>query len=250
MSENKTNERIKLQSLSASQRWLTCTASLLYNDKPFMEKEVTVMGSLCHKISELMLRSHFFGEDHGEELKALRHDPFLSEDGKIAVKCTERLWGISENYATYAKSMAKEHAHPNQEVFIEEKVNLKFYGYDKIGYVDFMAVTPEAIVIVDLKTGRVPVSADVNSQMLLYAVATVQKNGLRERIITAIAQPVINAFDAYEYTPAMLGEWYAGQRQAMDEIAKNELVYRPSAKACKYCDHRDFCNERIKKGVC
>lgn len=248
MSDNK-NEKIKIQSLSASQRWLSCTASLLYNKKPFVETETTLNGSLGHKIAELMLRNYFFGENTKEEINMLKKEPFKSTDGKISVKCTPRILDIAENYVNYVKSVVKTYDNPDKALFIEEKIDLKFYGYEKTGYADFVLLTPELIYIIDLKTGRNKVDADGNSQMLLYAIGFIQKFGLRPRIINAIVQPSIYSINAYEYTKDQVNEWYKNQAQSMTEIAEEKLVYRPSEKACKYCDHREFCNERIKKGV-
>jgi len=249
MSEKIKNEKIKLQSLSASQRWLNCTASLLYNNKPFVENKNTLTGSLCHKIAELMLRSYFFGEQNYNELMVLRHEPYYNEDHSIEVQCTPQLWSIAENYVKYVKGVVKAYDHPEKKIFIEKKINLKFYGYEKYGFADFVLLTPDVLYIIDLKTGRNEVSADNNSQMLLYTIGLIQEFGARKRNITAISQPILNSVNAYEYTKRQLNAWYKNQAQALYEIAENKLVYRPSEKVCKYCDHRDFCNERIKKGV-
>lgn len=248
MSEKKINE-IRLQSLSASQRWLQCTASLLYNNKPFVDTKVTLSGSLCHKISEVMLRSYFFNETNQDLLTQLRNEPFYSEDKGVKVKCTNQLWQIAEDYVEYVKGVVKAYDHPKKKIFIEKKINLKFYGYNKFGYADFVLLTPEVIFIIDLKTGRNEVSAENNSQMILYSIGLIQEFGVREKIITAISQPIIRAVNAVQYTKNQINSWYKSQSSALNEIIENKLVYRPSTKVCKYCDNRDFCNERIKKGV-
>lgn len=249
MSKKNNDEQIKLQSLSASQRWLNCTASLLYNNSPFQDNEITLQGSLCHKIAELMLKSYFFNEEHTDELKTLRTEPFASEDGKIKVKCTSSLWSIAEQYVEYVKEVVKANDHEDKKIFIEKKIKLTFYGYSKIGFADFVLVTPKVLYIIDLKTGRVAVDADNNSQMILYAIGTIQELGARPKIITAISQPIIHAVNAYSYTPKQINQWYKNQAKPLNEIVNNKLEYRPSEKVCKYCDHRDLCNERIKKGI-
>lgn len=249
MSENKKDEKIKLQSLSASARWLSCTASLLFNNEPFTETKTTLMGSLGHKIAELMLKEYFFGENNAAELHALRHEPYYNEEGNIKVQCTHKLWTIAQDYVQYVKTVARQFNHDEKKIFIEKKINLKFYGHEKNGFADFVLITPELIFIIDLKTGRNEVDADENSQMLLYAIGLIQEFGVRQRIITAISQPLIKKTHAYEYTKEQIILWYKKNSQAMREINENKLVYRPSEKACKYCDNRNFCNERIKQGI-
>ena len=60
MENIETNKKIKTQSISASHRWLNCTASLLYNDKPFQETEVSLNGSMIHEVGVLDIKKIIF----------------------------------------------------------------------------------------------------------------------------------------------------------------------------------------------
>ena len=187
-------------------------------------------------------------ENKHNELMVLRHEPYYNEDHSIKFNAHSSC-GALPKIMSNMSGVVKAYDHPEKKIFIEKKINLKFYGYEKYGFADFVLLTPDVLCIIDLKTGRNEVSADNNSQMLLYTIGLIQEFGARKRNITAISQPILNSVNAYEYTKRQLNAWYKNQAQVLYEIAENKLVYRPSEKVCKYCDHRDFCNERIKKGV-
>ena len=249
MENIETNKKIKTQSISASHRWLNCTASLLYNDKPFQETEVSLNGSMIHEVASLTLKNYFFKEKNDEKIANIKTEKYFSKDKTIFVEWKPSYQKMVDNYFEYVKSIYEKYADDESKVLIEHKLSCNFYGQQKIGYADFVLITKTNIIIVDLKTGRNKVDASENSQMLMYVIGIMQEFGARENVITAISQPIIYNVEAYIYTPEELVSWYKNQAQSMSEILSGKLVYRPEKMRCKYCDHRSECAERIKQGV-
>ena len=106
MSEKNKNEKIRLQSLSASQRWLQCTASLCFITINHLWIPKLLYQVLC-AISEVMLRSYFFNETNQDLLTQLRNEPFYSEDKSVKVNAQPQLWQIAEDYVEYVKGVVK-----------------------------------------------------------------------------------------------------------------------------------------------
>lgn len=241
--------KIKLQSISASSRWLQCSASLKYNQS-FTENVHTLKGNLIHNVSALRLREVFFNENHTVEIEKLKNEKYVSQnDPNLFAVWDSDCEKTSEGYVNYAIKLNKQYTPHTIE--IEKKQWLKWYDYDKYGYVDLLMISDDYIIIVDLKTGRGAVDTEENTQMLLYAIGVIQEYTKKNNkaFILSIYQPLINNTQAFEYSLGQISQFYASKRDKMNEIITGELKYDPSPTACKWCDYRDSCNERIKKGV-
>lgn len=244
--------KIALQSISASARWLKCTASLQWN-KDFIENVNTLKGNLIHKVIALRLKEIFFKENHREYIKKLKTDDYVSEKNKdLKTKWDNDCEKTFDGCIAYARKMYNQYKPHTIE--IEKKVNLIWYGYKKFGYIDFIMISDEYTIIIDWKTGRTVVENDDNSQMLMYAVGKIQEQRKQKdftpmRYIISICQPLLKLKPPFQYTINQISRFYNSHKKAMDEIISGNLVFRPSSLACKWCDHRDSCNERIKQGV-
>jgi RecB family exonuclease len=247
-------EKHKL-SPSASGRFLTCSASLQHN-KGSSENETTLKGSLQHEVAFYMLSQVVHNEDHRDTIKALTSEDNWyesKENPNIKVKWLKEYEITVNNYVRYVMKLVDEYA--PQEIFLEKKIEMKFHDSDIRGTVDCVMVKDNGdIIIVDLKTGRTKVKTEDNNQMLMYAYGVVQDmwkktNKLPQSIIISIFQPLVNNTSAMEYTLQQLMDWYIDKTEVMKEINTGNLVYRPSKEACKFCQFKIKCNERIKKGV-
>lgn len=240
---------------SASGRFLTCSASLQHNTGSG-ENETTLKGSLQHEVAFYKLSQQLFNEDHRDTIDALTSEDnwYESKDNPlIKVKWQKEYENTVNNYVRYVVEMAQQYN--AQEIFLEQKVKMKFHDNDISGTVDCVMLKDNGdIIIVDLKTGRTKVKTEDNNQMLMYAYGIVQDiwkktKKLPNSIIISIYQPLVNNTSAMEYTLQQLMDWYIDKTQVMNEINTDKLVYRPSQDACKFCQFKIKCNERIKKGV-
>ena len=244
--------KVMIQSISASSRWLKCTASLQYN-KDFKANINTLKGNLIHDVSALRLKEIFLEENHQEEIERLKTSDFVDNNDKTLVtRWDNDCEKTHEGYINYAIKVYKQYQPHTIE--IEKKVNLSWYGYKKYGFIDLVMISDDYTIIIDLKSGRTKVESEDNSQMLMYAIGKIQEEQAKNsdftgRYIISICQSLVNNIKAYEYSLNQIARFYASHKKAMEEIIKGELQYRPDPTACKYCDFRDKCTERIKKGV-
>lgn len=240
---------------SSSQRFLTCTASLPYN-LGFSENIYTLKGNLQHKVAFLRLDQYFNDNDHDKEIEKLTNpdNDFISKNDKeLKTHWDNGCEKTVDSYISYVKRLEKQFK--PKMVFLEYFIKMKFYGNKINGVVDLaMVMDNNNIIIVDLKTGYNKVEAEDNSQMLMYGYGMIQDlykktKKTPKKIIISIAQSSINNTIAVEYSLNQMIQWYKDQARPLKEINTNKLVFRPSPKACKYCEHRDECNERIRQGV-
>lgn len=240
---------------SASERFLTCTASLQHNTG-FSESTTTLKGNLQHEVAALRLLQIFKGEDHAEEIERLTDydNDYISPNNKnIKVRWTHDCEPVVDNYVSYVQRLVQEFK--PKEVFIEYKIKMFFYGNAISGTADFVMILPNNdIFIVDLKTGRVKVETKDNKQMLIYGYGVLQDmnrkyNIVATHVIISICQSLINNTQAKKYSINQLATWYLDQFGPMRQINSDKLVYNPSPTACRYCQYRSKCNARIKAGV-
>lgn len=244
--------KVNIQSISASSRWLKCTASLLYN-KDFKSNINTLKGNLIHEVSALRLKEIFFKENHSDEIERLKTSDYVDNNDKsLITRWDNDCEKTHEGYINYAIKMYKQYEPHTVE--IEKKINLTWYGFKKYGFIDLVMISDDYTIIIDLKSGRTKVESEDNSQMLMYAIGKIQeeqakKSEFNGRYIISICQSLVNNVKAYEYSLNQISRFYSSHAKKMEEILFDRLQYDPSETACKWCDHRANCNERIKKGV-
>jgi len=240
---------------SSSERFLTCTASLPYNIE-FTENEATLKGNLQHSVAFLRLAQIYMGKDHTKEIERLTdysHEYVSTRTPSLKVKWDKDCERTVDNYIGYIKRMVQQFQ-PSMIAF-EFRVKMTFFDNAINGVVDCVMVLPNNdIIIIDLKTGRVKVETEDNSQMLMYAYGIAQDlykktEAIPQNIIVSICQSLVNNTKAVKYSVSQLAKWYSDNAQAMFEINTDKLVFRPSKNACHYCQHRADCNERIRAGV-
>ena len=243
--------KIKLQSISASERWLQCTKSLEYN-QTFTSNRNATYGKMVHEAVSLRLKEIFGKEDNKERIKQIKTEDYVDEnDATIIVSWDKHAEKIYTEYIDYVLMLVNKYK-PKQ-VFLEQKVDVVWYGYSKYGFIDLIMFHEKGVFICDLKTGWTKVDVKDNSQMLIYLLGVIQtypKLANKDSEFTiSICQPVIGNINSQDLDLDYLVGFYNSKNDKMNEIITGNLQYDPSSKACKYCDYKEFCNERISKGV-
>lgn len=238
---------------SSSGRFLKCTASVQFAEKPFEENVNNLKGNLQHEVASLRLEQIYKNKENAEEIQKLMDydNIYYGKNPKIKVKWDS---GCDFSVDSYISLVKKIYSQYNaKEIYIEESIDLNFYGNQIKGKIDCAILTDEYLFVIDLKTGRMKVEVNDDPQILMYALGLLQKlnkeNNLPQKIVIGISQAVINNTELIEYSLKDIRDWYAKQSQAMWEINNNELKYRPDSKICKYCVNNSKCNERIRQGI-
>ena len=205
---------------SSAKRWINCTPSALLAEAAGSKSSVYAEeGTLAHEMAEHALTRYLEGV----------YDPII--DGALTIKDEHfRNPLFSIDMANYIRDYCDfvigeeyemQKADGLSKMLLERKVDITDYAPDSFGSVDVTLLSDKTIHIIDLKYGAgVKVYADMNEQMLMYALGTLKslESDHIEKIRMTIAQVRLDHYDTFEMSKEDLLAWA-------------EKVLKPAAKA-------------------
>jgi len=233
-----------LLSASSSKRWLTCTPSPRLEatlPEPKRAKgsfDHSAEGTTAHSLAEIKLR-HLFGQIDSEEYKReyelIKLSPYYNDEFEAHV----------DNYVLYVRSQIGEGDRP----MFEQKVDYSDWAPDGFGTADVVILSDKKVRVIDLKFGAgIPVSAEDNSQLRLYALGAWNKfkedfPNITEMEYT-IHQPRLNSITTDFTTLAKLLDWanYFVKPKAKKAWA-GEGDFIPGDH-CQFCRAKSQCRAR------
>jgi hypothetical protein len=196
-----------LLSASGSKRWLSCTPSAkLEATLPEQKRGTGVFdfsqeGTTAHSMAEAKLRYHFgqIGtEEYENEITTIKATPYYNDDFEAHV----------DSYVLYVRSQIGEGDTP----LFEQRVDFSDWVPDGFGTADVVILSKYSIRVIDLKFGKgIPVSAQDNTQLRLYALGAYSKfkeefPDLKEVSYT-IHQPRLDSISTDGTTIGKLVDW-------------------------------------------
>lgn len=235
-------------SASGASRWATCPGSVQMEDGiPDKESIYAQEGTLAHEMSELKLKHYLDPKGFGKRklnaaIKKLKENELYQAE----------MESYTDTYVDFIKEKALSFS-SNPYIEIEKRVDFSRWAEGGFGTCDCVLIHGSTLSIIDLKYGKgVPVSAEQNEQLILYALGAYDAFNLiynLDKIELNIVQPRINNFSTWEISLTELllwGDYF--KVQAEKALGGNgELV--PSAKACKFCKARDICTARAENNL-
>lgn len=235
-------------SASGASRWATCPGSVQMEDGiPDKESIYAQEGTLAHEMSELKLKHYLDPKGFGKRklnaaIKKLKENELYQAE----------MESYTDTYVDFIKEKALSFS-SNPYIEIEKRVDFSRWVDGGFGTCDCILIHGSTLSIIDLKYGKgVPVSAEQNEQLILYALGAYDAFNLiynLDKIEMNIVQPRINNFSTWEISLTELllwGDYF--KVQAEKALGGNgELV--PSAKACKFCKARDICTARAENNL-
>lgn len=165
-----TPEKHALLSASSAARWLHCTAAPRFEEQfPETTSEYAEEGRLAHAICELKVIKHFTTRikprTYTLRLKKLKENPLYQDE----------MDKTSDLYLEHLTERAMQYnAKPN--VATEVQVDFAEYVPEGFGTCDCIMIGGDTLSITDYKHGKgVPVSAENNPQMRLYALGALKR---------------------------------------------------------------------------
>lgn len=154
---------------SSAKRWLSCTPSAqLTAEMPDTAGRAAAEGTLAHAIGELKLRKHFTPfspRKFAAEMKKLQADPLYDPE---MVRSTDE-------YLDAVKEIALEYTE-EPYIALEQRVDYSDWVPGGFGTADCIVVGGCILHVIDFKNGKgVPVPAEDNPQMMLYALGAWKK---------------------------------------------------------------------------
>lgn len=221
-------------SASGSKRWLSCPPSARLERKfPDKAGEAAQEGTLAHALAEARIR-HWLGEisEDGLTLRidSIRHDTLYSPE-------------MGEYVQEYV-DLCIEKINATQGVaLVEERLDFSRWVRNGFGTGDMVIIGDGVLEIVDLKYGKgVPVSAEGNTQMQLYALGAIEQYGYIydfDHVRMSIFQPRNGGLSTQLMSVAELLAW----GESIKPIA--ELAYEGKGDF-KAGDHCRFCRAAVQ----
>ncbi|WP_315451376.1 DUF2800 domain-containing protein [uncultured Selenomonas sp.] len=216
-------------SASGSKRWLSCPPSARLERKfPDKAGEAAQEGTLVHSLAEARIR-HWLGEisENGLALRidSIRHDALYSPE-------------MGEYVSEYVDLCIEKINEAQGIALVEERLDFSRWVKNGFGTGDMVIIGDGVLEIVDLKYGKgVPVSAESNTQMQLYALGAIEQYGYIydfNHVRMSIFQPRNGGLSTQLMSVAELLAW----GESIKPIA--ELAYEGKGEF-KAGDHCRFC---------
>ena len=226
---------------SSAKRWINCTPSALLAEGS-KSSVYAEEGTLAHEIAEHALTQYLEG----------MYDPII--DDAIPLKdehLKNPLFSIDmanyiRDYCDYviAEIYETDKVDWPTKVFLERKVDITDYAPDSFGSVDVTLLSDKTIHIIDLKYGAgVKVYADMNEQMLMYALGTLKslETDRIEKIRMTIAQVRLDHYDTFEMTKQDLLAWAEKVLKPAAKMAIQGIGKQVIGSWCGFCPVKAQC---------
>lgn len=238
-----------LLSASGSSRWLSCTPSARL-EQQFENKtsEYAEEGTLAHELGELKLRKELEGlstRSFNSKIKKIQEHKLYTADMPDYVDiyvetCLERVIEVK------AKT-------PDALFKIEQRLDFSEWVPEGFGTGDFVIIADGTMEVCDLKYGKgVPVSAENNKQMMLYALGAISEFSFLydiKKVRMTIIQPRLDNISTFEVTVEDILKWAEEYVKPRAELAiKGEGEFVAGAH-CRFCRAKSVCKTRADKNL-
>lgn len=233
-----------LLSASGASRWMACTPSARLEEN-FEEKEsvYAAEGTLAHEIAELKLRKHFT-EPMAKSTFTRRLNKFKKHE-----LYQDEMLRHTDTYLEYLQELALSMGSAPY-VAVEKRLDFSKVVPEGFGTVDCLMVGGDTLYITDFKYGKgVPVSAEDNPQMKLYALGAYLEYSFLypiKNVHLAIIQPRLDSISEWSLTADSLLEWAkeVEERAKLAWEGKGDFV---PGEHCKFCKAKAQCRARSEQ---
>lgn len=216
-------------SASSSARWLACPPSARINaELPETTSIYAEEGTMAHALAEKTLKGYLAGGSAD-----------VQSDNEEMKEAVQRYVDVCIEKINAAKA-----ASPDAVVHVEFRLDFSTYVPDGFGTGDMVIVSDKSLEICDLKYGKgVPVSAEGNTQMRLYALGAVEEFGMLyafDTVHMTIIQPRLDSVSTDTLSTGKLLDW----GRSIIPVAKEAYDGKGEFQAgdhCRFCKFRPRC---------
>lgn len=216
-------------SASSSSRWLACPPSARINAEiPETTSIYAEEGTMAHALAEKTLKGYLAGGSAD-----------VQSDNEEMKEAVQRYVDVCIEKINAAKA-----ASPDAVVHVEFRLDFSTYVPDGFGTGDMVIVSDKSLEICDLKYGKgVPVSAEGNTQMRLYALGAVEEFGMLygfDIVRMTIIQPRLDSVSTDTLSAGKLLDW----GRSIIPVAKEAYDGKGEFQAgdhCRFCKFRPRC---------
>lgn len=232
-------------SASASYRWLNCPPSVRLTERiPDNGSIYAAEGSEAHALCEYKLR------------KLLGMEVQNPLDTPVGLQYYDNtMEDAATGYAAFVLELLEEirKSCPDPIVMVEQRLDFSRWVKDGFGTGDAVIVADGTLHVVDFKYGTgVPVSAECNSQMRLYALGALDMFGELydiDTVVTTIYQPRLASISTDMISKTDLLDWAENTlRPLADQAYKGEGDLNAGS-WCRFCKLRNTCRKRAEANL-
>ena len=232
---------------SAAHRWLHCTpAPRVEAEFPETTSEYAEEGRLAHSVCELAAKKKFTvmnNRTYNSRLKKLKADH----------KWDDEMLSTAATYVEHLTEHAMRFEHAPY-VALEVQVDITDYAPEAFGTCDCVMIGGDELIITDYKHGKgVPVSAQDNPQMLLYALGALKLyrpiyGDMIRRVSTYIDQPRLGSYDGASMTVEELLAWGESIKPKAAAAFMGTGEFAPG-EWCRFCRAKAKCRARANQNT-
>ena len=232
-------------SASASHRWLNCPPSVRLTERiPDNGSIYAAEGSEAHALCEYKLRQ-LLGMEAQNPLDTpvgLQYYDNTMEDA-------------ATGYAALVLELLEEirKSCPDPIVMVEQRLDFSRWVKDGFGTGDAVIVADGTLHVVDFKYGTgVPVSAEGNSQMRLYALGAVDMFGELydiDTVVMTIYQPRLSSISTDTISKNDLLDWAETALRPLADLAYKGEGDLNAGSWCRFCKLRSTCRKRAEANL-
>lgn len=242
-----TPEKHALLSASSAHRWMNCTAAPRFEEQfPETTSEYAEEGRLAHAICELKVIKKFTTQitprTYTTRLNKLKKDPLYNPE----------MDKTSDLYVEHLTEQAMQYDSP-PNVAAEVQVDLTGYIPEGFGTCDCIMVGGDTLSITDYKHGKgVPVSAESNPQMRLYALGALKRyravygNSIKYVRMTIDQPRIQDEVSSETITVDDLLEWGESIKPLAAEAFHGGGAFVPG-EHCRFCRGKAQCKARASQ---
>lgn len=237
-----------LLSASGANRWLACPPSAKLEEQfPDTTSDAAREGTLAHELAELKVRNYFYTTDFGKRKLNAAVKKLQKKD-----LWQDEMTGYTDQYLDYIKAVAMA-GRIQGTAEIEKRVDFGRWAPGGFGTADCLLLKGNQLHVIDFKYGKgVPVSAEENPQMMLYALGARDMYGILyhfDEFHLHIIQPRIDNVSEWTCTEEELLEFgsYVKERSALAIDGAGEFC--PGESQCRFCRAKAVCRARAEENV-
>ena len=236
-----------LLSPSSASRWLNCPlAPRLEAELPNKSSVYAEEGTLAHNVCELIAKKYFTPMKKTEFTKAMKK---LKSDSLW----NDEMIQTAETYVEHLKTRAMTFKTAPYIAF-EVKVDLSDYVPESFGRCDCLMFGENTLIITDYKHGKgVPVSAEQNPQMMLYALGALKLyqplfGDTIKNIEIYIDQPRLSSYESWKCTTEELIAWGESIKPKAQKAFMGIGEYHAGS-WCRFCRANGICKAQANQQI-
>lgn len=236
-------------SASGASRWMACPPSArLEQGFENNTSEYAEEGTLAHELGELGLRKAL------GEISTRKYNSEIKKIGALKLYSADMPDCVEIYTDTCMEKVSEAKAKTPDAVFkVEQRLDFSEWVPEGFGTGDFVIIADGTMEICDLKYGKgVPVSANNNKQMMLYALGAIQEFSFLydiEKVRMTIIQPRLDNISTFEVTADDLLKWAEEYVKPTANLAFKGEGEFCAGDHCQFCRAKAVCKARADKNM-